>query len=205
MDGGEVARGVLGLGLLDDREDALGPLVDPRSRDDPVGRGLLPWDADAPNDAPPAQAFPRADQLPDTGRIAEDDVVAPEHGEGLVPDQVARLQDGVAVPLRLVLHDDPDVRQLFGAREQVDVLLAEFDGKTMLEPLVRSEIRIERFLPRSDHDDDAVDSGARQLRNDELDDRRVDERQQLLRDGAADRQEACPEAAGGDDPIVDRP
>src|SRR5206468_2845563 len=59
--------------------------------------------------------------------------------------------------------------------------------------------------PRGDDDDDPGNARRRELRDDQLDDGRVDQREELLRHDAADRQESRAEAARGNDAAADRP
>src|SRR5207244_3209805 len=145
-------RGVLRLRLLHDREDPLGAFVDRRAGDDAVRSRLFLAHPDRTDDAAAAKALPGLDKLGYGRRFADDDVVPPEHRERLRTDERARLQDGVAVAFSLLLHHDAHRRKALGPLEKVDVLLAELDRKTALEPLVWPEIRVQRFLPGRVHD-----------------------------------------------------
>src|SRR2546421_5759661 len=108
------------------------------------------------------------------------------------------------VSLGFLLHDDAHRREALGPLQEIDVLLAEFDRKAALEALVRPEVGIERLLPGRVHDHDAGDPRSGHLRDDELDDRRVDDREELLRYGPADRKEARSEPARWDHAVADR-
>src|SRR5438093_10377475 len=204
MNGRELARRVGGLRLFDDREDTLGALIDGRAGDDPVRRRLFLLHPDRPHHAAAAQALPSLDELPHGRCVADDDVVAPEHRERLRPDERARLQDGVGAPPGLRLGHDPHGRQALGPLQKGDVRLAELNGQTALKALVRTEVRVERFLPGRIHDDYSGDPRRGHLRDDELDDGRVDDRQEPLRDGPADRKKASPEPTGRDHAIPHR-
>src|SRR2546428_4714514 len=201
--GREIARSILRLGLLDDREHAEGPLVDRRARDDAVGRGLRLRDSDAADDASAAQPLPGLDELRERRPGAEDDVVPPEHREGLVAHERPGLQDGVPVPLRFLLDHRPHCGELLGALQELDLLLSEFHREAPFEAFVPAEVRVEGLLSGRDHDDDAGDPRGRHLAHDHLDDGRVDDREELLWHGAADGQEARAEPAGRDDAVAD--
>ena len=204
MDRGEIARGVLWLGLLDDRKHALCALIHRRARDHAVRAGLLLRDPHAPDDAASAEPLPCLDQLGDGRSVAEHDVVAPEHRERLVADQRSRLQHRMTVAFGFLLHDDANGRELLRPLQELDVLLTELHRQASLEAFVRTEVRVETLLARGADDDDAPDASGRHLRYDELDDRRVDHRQELFRDRPADRQEACPQPSSWDHAVVDR-
>src|SRR5438046_2745300 len=204
MNGRDLARRLGGLRLFDDREDTLGALIDGRAGDDPVRRRLFLLHPDRPHHAAAAQALTSFDELPHGRCVADDDVVAPEHRERLRPDERGRLQGGVAVPSGLLRDHAPHGRHALGPLQKGDVLLAELNGQTALKALVRTEVRVERFLPGRIHDDHSGDPRRGHLRDDELDDGRVDDRQELLRDGPADRKKASPEPTGRDHAIPHR-
>src|SRR5207302_8701797 len=73
-----------------------------------------------------------------------------------------------------------------------------------LEPCVRPEIGVEGLLPRRVHDHHARDPGRGHLRDDELDDRGVADRQKLFRHRPADREKARSEPARRDDAVAHR-
>src|SRR5438034_6849716 len=205
VDRREVAWSVLGRGFLDDRQDPLGPFVDGRACHHAVRRDLVFGNPDAADNAPATQALASFDELRHRRRFAENDVVAPEHREGLGAHKRFRLQHRVSVPFRLLLHDHPNGGELFGTFQERDVILPELHGEASLEPFVRTEVRVQRFLAGRDHDDDARDARCGKLRDDQLDDRRVDDREELLRYGPAERKEARAKPAGRDNAVAHRP
>src|SRR5207249_267420 len=94
--------------------------------------------------------------------------------------------------------------QALGPLEWVDVLLAELDREATLEPLIRPEVGGAGLLPRRVHDHPPRDPGRGHLRDDELDDRGVDDRQKLFRHRPADREKARSEPARRDHAVPHR-
>src|SRR5207248_9774275 len=86
----------------------------------------------------------------------------------------------------------------------IDAFLAELDREAPLEPLVRPEVGVEGLLPRRVHDHHPRDPGRGHLRDDELDDRGVDDRQKLFRHRPADREKARSEPARRDHAVPHR-
>ena len=137
--------------------------------------------------------------LPDAGLVGVHDVVAEQHGEGLVADEVARLQDGVAEAEGLLL---PHVRQrdeLGDLPDLVEQRLLALLGEHLLELEGRVEVVLDGVLAAARDDDDALDAGVAGFLDDVLDERPVHERQHFLRLGLGGRQEAGAEAGRGED------
>src|SRR5262249_25410505 len=148
MDGGKVAGGLVRVGVLYERLNTVGPLVDLRGRDHAIARGVLLRDADAPDDASPTETLARADERGHTRVGGQHDGVAPEHGERRLADERARLQDGVPVPFGLWLDDSPDHGQPLRTLQQLELLDARLRPETLLEPRARAEVALDRLLPR---------------------------------------------------------
>src|SRR6266542_2574201 len=76
--------------------------------------------------------------------------------------------------------------------------VARLVAKALLEARAGTEVAEQRLLPGRGHEDDPLDAALGALAHHEVDHRRVDEREQLLRHRPAEWQEARPQAAGDD-------
>ena len=132
------------------------------------------------------------------GTRRHDDVVAQEHAEGLVADQRARAQDGVAEAERLLLPhvghrgelgDRLDLGQLLRLAAVLEVVL-ELEGGV--------EVILDGALVAAGDEDDLVEPRGHRLLHHVLDGGLVDERQHLLRLGLGGGQEARPEPGRGE-------
>ena len=129
----------------------------------------------APRAPGPRTARRRRELRACTATARADDVVAEEHGEGLVADQRAGAEDGVAEAERLLLAnvgdgrhlgDGLDLRKLFRLAPVVQVVL-------QLER--RVEVILDGALASPGHDDDLGQARGDRLLDDVLDHRLVDE------------------------------
>ena len=131
-------------------------------------------------------------------RIAHQ-LVGQHHRERLVPDRIAGASDGVAEATGMVLVDDrrPPVRA-----DAADPL-GELATALRLERLDHFgtvlEVRLDAGLRLARHDDDVVDAGAERLVDDDLQQRGVADRQQLLRHRLGGRQEPGSHPGRGND------
>ena len=197
MDRREVARRIGRGGLLHHPAHPEGTALRPPG-EDAVPRDPVRPDARRAGRAPP-EAIARVDELAEGGRLAEHEVVAPEHRERRVADGFPGDQDRVAVAPWLLLHHDVDRREPLGPREGGDVGAAALGLEARLGARVRPEVRRERLFPRRDDEDDPLDPRRGAFAHDRIDHRRVNERQELLRHAPAEREEPRPEAPGGND------
>src|SRR4029453_6334900 len=152
-DDGQVGRRVLRARLLGQVEDLVHPAADRLRGDhavlrDPVAghaldreyRGLVP--------------LGDVEELPHTRRRRRaDDVVAEEHAEGLVADQRAGTEDGVAEPERLLLTDVGDRRQLGDGLDLRELFRFAPVAQVVLELERRVEVVLDRALASPGHDD----------------------------------------------------
>ena len=116
----------------------------------------------------------------------------------------ARLKDGVAVPFGLALHDRANLSELLGSVQQLELVDAVLRVQPLLDARAGPEVALHRLLARCDNEHDARDATGGELRHDELDHGGVEDRQELLRDAARDRQEARAQTARRDHAVPDR-
>ena len=171
---------------------------------DPVADDLLARDA-LDRDDRPTVGVVRVDQLARDGLATrvEHDVVAEQHRERLVADEILGNQDGMPQPELLTLMDEgdgPDLADPADRPQHVDVA-------ALLQPALERGVRVEVILDRAaaggDDDDDLVDPGGDGFLHGVLDDRPVDERHDLLGDRLGGREEASAEASGGQNRLTD--
>jgi hypothetical protein len=137
------------------------------------------------------------DQLADAGPVADDHVVAEDHGERLVADDLLRDEDGVAQAELLLLADVGDlgeIRDVPDLAEHLDVALLL---EEMLQLVGGVEVILDRPLLARGDDDHLLDAGGDGLLDGVLDDGLVDERQHLLGLGLRGREEPGPQPAAG--------
>src|SRR6185503_3525895 len=172
--------------------------------DDPVAADVLLSDPDAADDAATAEPLASLDQLHHRRLLAEHDVVTPEHGEGLIADEPACLEDSVPVPLGLGLENGLHLGEPLGALQQLEIFGAHVGRETGLDAWIRFEVRLDPLLTRPDDQDDTLDPGLGHLGDHDLDHRCVDDGDELFRHGAADREEARAESGCWDDAVPHR-
>src|SRR5262249_36698874 len=114
-------------------------------------------------------------------RRAADDVVAQEDREGLVADERARAENGVAQAERLALAHVRDRGQLGDGLDLGQLVRLAAIVQEVLELEVRVEVILDRALAATGHDDDLRETRGHRLLDDVLDHRLVDEREHLFR------------------------
>ena len=126
-----------------------------------------------------------------------------QHGERLVADVVAGRADGVAEPQRLALADVVDVGQVGDGPDLLELLelAGPFEVGLQLEGAV--EVVLDGPLVATGDDEDVGDAARHRLLDHVLDGRLVHQGQHLLGLGLGGREEAGPEAGGGDDGFLD--
>src|SRR5207302_8044702 len=138
------------------------------------------------------------DHLLEAGGLAEDDVVGEEHGKRLVADEIARAPNRVAEAKGPLLARVADLARLGDPREErgeLTVLAAVAERRLELEGMI--EMIFERGFRATGHEDEFLDAGSARLLDRVLDQRLVDDREHLLRNGLGRRQEAGAQAADG--------
>ena len=146
----------------------------------------------------------RGQHLPERGRVGVDDVVAQHHRERLVADPLAADEHRVAEAEGLGLAGR---RQLDARRE-----LAEpgeqgrlpAPGEHGVEGRVRGEVVLEHPLAGAVHEDDVRQARRGRLLDAVLDDRLVDDGQQLLGEHRGGGQDARAEPGGGKHGLANR-
>ena len=119
-----------------------------------------------------------------------DQVVAEQHGEGVVADVIRGAQDGMAQTQWLALAHVVDVAKVAGLAHARKTLLVPFGLQRTLQLPMPVEVVLERGLVAAGHHEDIAQPGARGLLDDVLDGWLVDDRQHLLRRGLGRGQEA---------------
>src|SRR2546428_6271101 len=153
-DDGQVGRRLLGSGLLDQVEDLVHAALDRPGGDHSVLMDALAWDA-LDRDHRSLIPLGHVEQLPHAWRRSgADDVVAEEHGEGLVADQRAGAEDGMAEPKRLLLADVGDGGELRDGLDLGELLRLAPIVEVVLELEGRVEVILDRALAPPGHDDD---------------------------------------------------
>ena len=134
--------------------------------------------------------------------LGVDDVVAQEHGEGLVPDVLARHRHGVTEPEWLFLHDELDVGQRRDRADSLELRLLARRLERLLEIVAAPEVLLERAVARADDHHDVAQPGADRLLDDVLDSGLVDDCEHALGLCLGCREEARAEAGRGDDRLA---
>jgi len=131
-----------------------------------------------------------------------DEVIAQQHREGLVSHVWFGDGDRVSQARGFALTDVVDLGHLreFADLLQLVELAASLEQRVQLGRPI--EVILDRLLAPSRDDQDVGEPGADRLLDDELDRRRVDQRQHLLGHGLGGRQEPGAEAGGGDDGLA---
>src|SRR5262249_52468478 len=144
------------------------------------------------------------DHAAEQGGVVDHDVVAEHHRERLVPDVRARGRHRVPEAERLVLADEMHVGEI-GQRlhllQQVVLALLLQDG---FQLRLAVEVVLHGPLPPPVCHEGVADAGADGLFDHVLDRRAVDDREHLLRDALARRQEARAQPGGGDHGLAHR-
>src|SRR5262245_520162 len=170
-----------GLGLLDQVEDLVHPALDGPRGDDAVLVDLLARDA-LDGEHRRVAAGAHVEQLAHARRRrTADDVVAQEDREGLVADERARAENGVAQAERLALAQVRDRGQLGDGLDLGQLVRLAAIVQEVLELEVRVEVILDRALAATGHDDDLRETRGHRLLDDVLDHRLVDEREHLFR------------------------
>ena len=128
------------------------------------------------------------------GRSGVDHVVGQDDGEGLIADQVAGHEHGVAQAHGFLLADVGEahhVRDLAAHGEQIG-LAAFFEGA--LELVADVEVVFDGRLAAAGDDDDLIAAGGQRLFDAVLDDGLVDQRQHFFGNGFGGRQKTCAES-----------
>ena len=138
-------------------------------------------------------------QLAGDGLLAEDDVVAVQHGKRLVADEILRAQDGVSEPARLFLPQKIDVGKIACRVQGIAVGVASLlcKGGVVFGRVVEKFLHRGLVAPRDDEHvgDAAVGSFLDQV----IDGGIVHDGEHFLGDGTGDRQHARAETCRGDD------
>ena len=202
-DDGEVRRRVSRGGLLDEIGDPVDAPAESFGGDHSVAADRL---ARHPLDEQDRAVHLREHrQHPgQRGRVGVDHVVAQHHRERLVADPLAADQHRVAQPPRLVLDRRRQIdagRQRPQAVEQRRLAAA---GKGGVEGRVRAEVVFQHPLAGAADQHDLRQARRDRLFDAVLDDRLVDDGQQLLGQHRRGRQDAGPEARGGEDGLANQ-
>jgi hypothetical protein len=140
----------------------------------------------------------RLHQLTNEGRIAEHDVVAPQHHEWLIADHFLCQQHGMPVAQGRALADHDELGHLGGppCRFEQVVLACRFEAVLQLEEAV--EVVLDGALGRGGDQHHLLDARLDGALDDVLDHWLVDDRQHLFRHRLGGRQEARTETRGRD-------
>jgi hypothetical protein len=126
-------------------------------------------------------------------RRARHQVVRQEHRERLVADDMAGAPDGMAKAERLLLPDRHQLAEMHARRaERIEALALFSHGRFELER--RVEIVDQGRFPAAGDKDKLLDPGLARLVDRILDERPVDDREQLLGDRLGGGQQASAEA-----------
>ena len=136
------------------------------------------------------------------GIAGDDDVVAEEHAEGLVPDQRASAKDGVAEPERLLLADIGHRCQLGDGLDLGELLHLPAVMQVVLELEGGVEVILDGALVAAGDEDDLLEPRGHRLLDHILDRRLVDQRQHLLRLRLGGGEEAGSESGSGEDGLL---
>ena len=188
-----------GVGLLDhpaDRHDAVG--VDRRQRlDHAVGTDVLLRHALEGDDAS-AGADADTVHVGEQRRVAHQ-FVGQQHGERLVPDRFAGTPDGVAEPAGLILVDDRRPPVGADAADPFGQLVTALGLQCLDHVRAVLEVGLDTGLGAVGHDHDVVDPGPERLIDDDLQQRRVTDREQLFGNRLGGREETGSQPGRGDD------
>ena len=199
----EVRRGLLRRRLLHEIGHQIQPIARRPDGHHAVVGAARPVDA-LHGDDRTAPLRVDVDHLPHHRRAGVDDVVPQEDGERLVPHEIARHEDGVAEPERLLL---PHVRHADHVGDRAD-LLEQIQLRATLQQALQLvgdvEMILDGGLAASGDDDDRLDPRGHRLLDDVLDDRLVDQGQHLLGLGLGGGKETRAHACGGEDRLTDR-
>ena len=142
--------------------------------------------------------------LGERGRVGVDDVVAQHDPERLVADRLAADEHRVAQSQRLVLEHRRQ-RDAGGELAQaVQQRRFAAPGELRVEGRVPAEMVFEYPLPGAVHQNDLRQTGRDRLLDAVLDDRLVDDWQQLLGEHRGGRQDAGPESGRGEHDFPNR-
>ena len=130
------------------------------------------------------------------------DVVAQQHGKGLVPHEAAGPADGVAQALRLLLAHIEDVGQVGGPAHLHQLRLLPRLEQAGLQLGVVVKIVVHGRLGPVGDDQDVLDAGGHRLLDDILDHRLVHHGEHLLGDGLGGGEHPGAQPGGGDDGLA---
>ena len=126
-----------------------------------------------------------------------DDVVGEQDGEGLVADEFAGHEDGVAEAERFFLANVGDVHHVGNLAHDLEQVGLAALFEHVLEFVADVEVVFDGLLAAPGDDDDLVAAGGHGLFDAVLNDRLVDERQHFLGLGFGGGQKAGAQAGGG--------
>ena len=204
-DDGEVGRRLVARRLLDEIAHLIDAVAEVRvglDGDDAVARDVLARHA-LDGEHRTVDPLEHVDQLLDRRRIRVDHVVAQDDREGLVADQLARDEHGVAEAERLALAHVGEVDQVRDLADLVELLALAARLEKRLELDRDVEVIFDRVLAAAGHQDDVVDARRDRLLDAVLNDRLVDERQHFLRLRFGGGQETGAETGGRKDRLAD--
>ena len=138
------------------------------------------------------------------GGVASITSSAEDDGEGLVADERARDEHGVAEAERLALANVGQVDQARDLPDLGELLLLAPRLEERLELDRDVEMVLDRVLAAARDQDDVVDAGGDGLFDAVLNDGLVDERQHLLGLRLGGREKARAESGGGEDRLANR-
>ena len=141
----------------------------------------------------------RLHKLQGDGRLADDYVVAVEHGEGLVAGKGAGEADGRARAAHFGLADEEHVGKAGNAQNLFELLCLAALFELCLQLRAAVEMALDQLLAARDDDEYVLNPARGGFLHQKLDGRLVDNGHELLGQGLGQRQHARPVSRRGDD------